>query len=62
MNPNLKLATAAATDATNRRSRMAGRTEWNQADWNFYCSEVERLFPLDTEIERLRESARERMA
>lgn len=40
-----KLAHAASWDAENRSMRAAGRTRWNQDDWNAAAREFERLVP-----------------
>lgn len=37
---------AAAQDAGNRSMRAAGRTAWNDDDWNAACAEFERLAAL----------------
>jgi hypothetical protein len=39
------LAFAAAGDAGNRNMRAAGRTTWNEDDWNIACEELDRLWP-----------------
>ena len=36
---------AAATDAGNRSMRKAGRTAWNEDDWNAAAAEFDRLTP-----------------
>lgn len=41
------LAMAAAKDAANRSMRKAGRTKWNEDDWNAMCAEFERLWPVE---------------
>lgn len=38
-----KLAMAAAQDAGNKHARMAGRSAWNEEDYNFAAAEFERL-------------------
>jgi hypothetical protein len=38
-----KLAMAAGRDAANRQMRKAGRTAWNEDDWNTAASLVQRL-------------------
>jgi hypothetical protein len=38
-----KIARAAATDAANRRMRKAGRSSWNQADYNHACKVFAKL-------------------
>jgi hypothetical protein len=38
-------AWAAATDAGNRSMQKAGRTVWDEDDYNASCGEFERLWP-----------------
>ena len=38
-----KLARAASLDAANRQMRDAGRTSWNEDDWNLACEVFGRL-------------------
>ena len=40
-----KLAWAAATDAGNRSMRHAGRTVWDEEDFNVAAAEFDRLWP-----------------
>ena len=40
------LARAAAHDAGTRSMRRAGRTAWNEDDWNVAAAEYMRLLPL----------------
>jgi len=39
------LAHAASRDAGNRSMRAAGRSKWNQDDYNVACAEFDRLMP-----------------
>jgi hypothetical protein len=41
-----KIAMAAGRDAGNRSMRKAGRTSWNEDDWNAAAAETERLIRL----------------
>lgn len=41
-----ELAMAAAKDAGNRNMRKAGRSRWNEEDWNTMVETFERLFPV----------------
>lgn len=45
MRMTYQLAMAAARDAGNRSMREAGRTKWNQADYNAMVREFNRLWP-----------------
>jgi hypothetical protein len=40
---NYKLAMAAGRDAATRNMRKAGRSEWNEDDWNVAAELVARL-------------------
>ena len=40
-----ELAMAASRDAGNRSMRAAGRTAWNEDDWNVAVATFERLYP-----------------
>lgn len=40
-----ELAHAAGWDAANRSMRAAGRTQWNEDDYNAMAAEYERLIP-----------------
>lgn len=42
-----QLAHAAGMDAANRSMRKAGRTSWNEEDYNVGVSEQNRLWPGD---------------
>ena len=44
--PTPAIAIAAGQDAGNRSMRAAGRTEWNDDDWNAACDVSDRLFAL----------------
>ena len=39
-----EIAHAASQDAGNKHMRAAGRTKWNEDDWNVATAEFERLF------------------
>lgn len=45
-----ELAHRAAWDAGNVSMRAAGRTKWNEDDWNAMCAEFERLWPLERDL------------
>jgi hypothetical protein len=45
-----KLAWAAATDAGNAHMRKAGRTKWNQADYNAAVAKFNELWPEERDI------------
>lgn len=38
-----QMVRAAAQDAGNRSMHKAGRTSWNEDDWNAACAEFKRL-------------------
>lgn len=40
-----KLAMAAGQDEGNRHMKAAGRSTWNEEDYNAACEEFERLWP-----------------
>ena len=40
-----QIAMAAAQDAGNRHMRAAGRTKWDEEDWNHACETFKRLWP-----------------
>lgn len=46
--PNLtpEIARAAGWDAGNRSMRAAGRTRWNEDDWNAACEVTNRLMAM----------------
>jgi hypothetical protein len=48
MRMTYQLAMAAATDAGNRNMKQAGRSKWNQADYNTAVRELNRLWPQST--------------
>lgn len=43
MTATYKIAMAAGRDAANKQMRQAGRTSWNEDDWNLAAEIVERL-------------------
>jgi len=43
-------ARAAATDAGNRSMRKAGRTIWNEDDYNAAVDEFDRLWPATEDV------------
>lgn len=49
-------AMASARDAANAQMRKAGRTKWNDDDWNKSCEVFNRLWPLVTHLARLAET------
>lgn len=44
------LAMAAGKDAANRAMRAAGRSRWNEDDYNAMWAEFNRLFPVEVEL------------
>ena len=50
-----ELAHAAASDAGNRSMRKAGRSRWNEDDWNSMVETFDRLWPMPTETGNQRE-------
>jgi len=40
-----KLAMAAGQDAGNRHMRRAGRSVWDDSDWDTACAEFARIWP-----------------
>jgi hypothetical protein len=44
------IARAAARDAANRQMHAAGRTAWNEDDYNLACDEFLRLWPEEWEM------------
>lgn len=59
-----KIAHAAGWDAADRSMRAAGRTAWNEDDWNAACETFDRLMALAGEPApfRLRSQAARRSA
>ena len=45
-----KLAYALGRDAGIRSARAAGRTAWNEDDWNAACKEFDRLWPVENDL------------
>lgn len=45
-----KFAHSAGWDAGNRSMRKAGRSKWNDDDWNAACAEFERLYPSSVKL------------
>lgn len=43
MTPTIKTIRAAAQDAGSRSMRTAGRTSWNEDDWNVAAETMDRL-------------------
>lgn len=54
-----EIAMAVGKDTANRCMRKAGRTQWNDQDWNVMVKEFNQLFPLagDTDPEKKRRTA-----
>ena len=46
MNSTYKVAMAAGQDAGNKSMRVAGRTEWNEDDWNAAAATFNKLMGL----------------
>jgi hypothetical protein len=46
MTMTYQIAMAAGRDAGNRSMKAAGRSEWNEADWNAAAAETQRLIGL----------------
>lgn len=44
MNATYATALAAAKDSGNRHMKKAGRTAWNESDWNAACQTLNALF------------------
>lgn len=49
-----ELAQAAAKDHANRHAKAAGRTRWNEDDYNALCAEFDKLYPLEEHLAQLR--------
>lgn len=47
-----ELAMAASRDAGSRHMRAAGRTAWNEDDWNAAVTEFDRMYPAPEPINR----------
>lgn len=45
-----ELAHAASMDAGNRSMRKAGRTVWNEADYNASVAEFDRLWSVENDL------------
>ena len=47
-----ELAEAAAEDAANANMRKNGRTKWNEEDYNVMVRELDRLWPVERDLEK----------
>lgn len=53
---NLSIARSIGTDAGNRNMKRGGRTAWSEEDYNVAAAEMERVFPIETELQAQREA------